>query len=60
MQRRVQYTLERQAKRDKAPKVDKNPEVLGCIPELVNCNAELDVFLIKASLMGNDDRIMNW
>lgn len=27
VQRRVQYTLERQAKRDKAPKVDKNPEV---------------------------------
>jgi hypothetical protein len=27
VQKRVQYTLERQAKRDKAPKVDKNPEV---------------------------------
>ncbi|CAK9022049.1 Ribosome biogenesis protein BMS1 homolog (Ribosome assembly protein BMS1 homolog) [Durusdinium trenchii] len=27
VQRRVQYTLERQAKKDKAPKVDKTPEV---------------------------------
>ncbi|CAJ1330640.1 unnamed protein product [Effrenium voratum] len=27
VQKRVQYTLERQAKKDKAPKVDKNPEV---------------------------------
>lgn len=26
MQKRVQYTLERQAKKDKAPKVDKTPE----------------------------------